>query len=260
MGQRGCGCSRRPDRMRARRLLLIASAPLLWSSQAASSAQNLSAPFASLARYPAETAEPLRSCGTPADQLLRTQLAVGEPMADGDALRADQFPRFLTPAHAGNFGFDVFTVLGDHETVTFERRDPSQASSVTVETGTRTGTSSIAGRLTSIFRPVWPAEVLSAALAGERWGVDRPYLFWGDVVAPGTARQPCISSLHRRTSRRRRWSGSATRCSLRAMQSISGSPASVMRVSRAVTRSGISGLWRRRSISTSPTRTRRLPS
>ena len=176
-------------------LLVIASVPLVVSSQAASSAQDLSASFASLAHYPVETAEPFRSCGTPADQLLRTHLAVGQPMADGEALRADQFPRFLTPAHAGSFGFDVFTVLGDHETVTFERRDPSQTSLVTVETWTRTGTSSIAGRLTSIFRPVWRAEVLRVALAGQRWGVDRPYLFWGDVVAPGTARQPVYLQL-----------------------------------------------------------------
>ena len=122
-------------------------------------------------------------------------MAVGQPMADGEALRADQFPRVLTPAHAGSFGFDAFTVLGDHETVTFERRDPSQTSLVTVETWTRTGTSSIAGRLTSIFRPVWRAEVLRVALAGQRWGVDRPYLFWGDVVAPGTARQPVYLQL-----------------------------------------------------------------
>ena len=182
--------------MRARRLLLlIASLPLLVSSQAVSSAQNLSASFASFARYPVEMTEPLRSCGTPTDQLLRTQLAVGQPMGDGEALRADQFPRFLTPAHESSFGFDAFTVLGDHETVTFERRDPSQASLVTVETWTRTGTSSIAGRLTSIFRPVWEADVLRVVLAGQRWGVDRPYVFWGDVVAPGPARQPIYLQL-----------------------------------------------------------------
>ena len=182
--------------MRAIRfLLLIASLALLASSQGASSAQSLSAAFADLARHPVWTAEPLRSCGTPTDYLLRTQLAVGQPIADGEPLRADQFPRFLTPTHAGSFGFDGFAVLGDYETVTFERRDPSQASSVTVETWTRTRTSSIAGRLVSIFRPVWQAELLGVALAGQRWGVDRPYLFWGYVVAPGTTRQPVYLQL-----------------------------------------------------------------
>ena len=182
--------------MRAIRfLLLIVSLSLLPSSQGASSAKSLSATFAGLARHPVGTAEPLRSCGTPTDHLLRTQLAVGQVMADGEPLRADQFPRFLTPTHAGSFGFDGFAVLGDYETVTFERRDPSQASSVTVETWTRTGTSSIAGQLVSIFRPVWPAEVLRVVLADQRWGVDRPYLFWGHVVAPGTTRQPIYLQL-----------------------------------------------------------------
>ena len=97
--------------------LLIVSLPLLPSSQGASSAQSLSATFTGLACHPVGTAGPLRSCGTPTDHLLRTQLAVGQAMANGEPLRADQFPRFLAPTHAGSFGFDGFAVLGDYETL-----------------------------------------------------------------------------------------------------------------------------------------------
>ena len=174
-------------------LLFIVWVPSLIA-QGTPRAQSVSDAYARLARSPVGAAEFLRSCGTPAAHALRTQMAVGEPMADGEPLRADQFPRFLTPTHAGEFGLDGVTVLGDQETVTFERYDPSQTPSISVETWRRTGTSAVGGRLISIFRPVWPAEMLHVALAGQRWGVDRPYLLWGHIVSPAS-RQPIYLQL-----------------------------------------------------------------
>ena len=109
-----------------------------------------------------------------------------EPLGRGAAVRADQVPRFLSPTHKGEFGFDNFSVLGDHPSLTFERRDPwaGNGDRITTETWTRTGTSSVAGRLVSVFTPRWPVAVLHDTLRRSRWGVDRPYLFWGRVVVP----------------------------------------------------------------------------
>lgn len=107
------------------------------------------------------------------------------PLLDGTPLQGEQFPRFLTPTHDLEFGFDDFLVLGDHSVIQFERRDLDQESGISIETWSRTGTRKLAGRLVSVFRPVWPADRLRDALRTQRWGVDRPYLLWGEVVVPG---------------------------------------------------------------------------
>ena len=106
------------------------------------------------------------------------------PLPDGTPVQGDQFPRFLRPAHDGEFGFEDFLVLGDHPVVQFERRDSDEASGFSTETWTRSGTTQWGGRLVSVFRLVWPAERLRDALRTQRWGVDRPYLLWGEVVVP----------------------------------------------------------------------------
>ena len=109
-----------------------------------------------------------------------------EPLADGRPLRADQFPRFLLPTHVGSFGFTDFLVLGDYETVTFERVDADAADQHTAETWTRTGTAAVAGHLVSVFNPTWDAAMLRETLRRYPWGVDTPRLYWGRLVVPGS--------------------------------------------------------------------------
>ena len=105
-------------------------------------------------------------------------------LPDGTPLQGEQFPRFLTPTYDLEFGFDDFLVLGDHSVIQFELRDLDQESGFSIETWSRTATREVAGRLVSVFRPVWPADRLRDALRTQRWGVDRPSLLWGEVVVP----------------------------------------------------------------------------
>ena len=94
----------------------------------------------------------------------------------------------LRPTHTGEFGFNNLTVLGDHETVTFERNDPwaDNEDSITTETWQRTRTSSIDGRIVSVFTPRWPATEMQEYLRRYQWGIDQPLLSWGSLVLPGT--------------------------------------------------------------------------
>ena len=112
------------------------------------------------------------------------------PLMDGESLRAEQFPRFLRSTHVGEFGFDQFVVVGDHSSVTFERVDLAVETGVVPETWERVGTDAVAGRVVSVFRPVWSSDLLHQALRQARWGVDRPFLHWGDLVVSGVGRQP----------------------------------------------------------------------
>ena len=162
----------------------LAGCLALLLSQVPYRAESLSAAYVGQARLPVGASEPVRVCGTPSDVHRPARLALDTPIADGEPLRADQFPRFIRPTHEGVFGFDMFVVLGDHATLTFERRDLTQETSVSTEIWTRTGTSAVDGRLVSVFGPVWEASVLHDALRMQRWGVDRPYLLWGHVVVP----------------------------------------------------------------------------
>ena len=106
------------------------------------------------------------------------------PLPDGTPLQGEQFPRFLRPAHDGEFGFEDLLVLGDYPVVQFERQDLDEESGVSTETWSRSGTTEWAGRLVSVFRLAWTVDRLRDALRTQRWGVDRPFLLWGDVVVP----------------------------------------------------------------------------
>ena len=112
--------------------------------------------------------------------------AARDALPDGQLLRARQVPRFLRPTRNAPFGFDDFLALGDHPTVTFERWDPDGWAS---ETWERTTTRAVAGRLVSVFRPRWPAALLHRTLRFQRWGVDRPYIYWGRLSIPGATRE-----------------------------------------------------------------------
>ena len=65
-----------------------------------------------------------------------------------------------------------------------ERRDLDEDSGFSTETWSRTGTTEFAGRLVSVFRLVWEVDRLRDALRTQRWGVDRPFLLWGEIVVP----------------------------------------------------------------------------
>ena len=170
------------------------------------------APVAALSQTLAERLEPLAlaperiagsapglQCATPfdprpwfstafaADPARANAAGEMERLADGQPLYADQVPRFLRPTHEGTFGFADFLVLGDHETVTFERvdadaEDPFQH---TAETWVRTRTDTVAGHLVSVFDPTWDAGALRKALRRYSWGVDTPSLYWGRLVVEG---------------------------------------------------------------------------
>ena len=108
------------------------------------------------------------------------------PIPYGTPLQGEQFPRFLTPNHQGQFGFNDLLVLGDYVAVQFERHDPDEYSGFALETWARVTTRQLAGRLVSVFRLTWTDEQLRIGLRSQRWGVDRPHLYWGEVVVPGT--------------------------------------------------------------------------
>ena len=106
------------------------------------------------------------------------------PLPNGTPLQGEQFPRFLTPDQRDAFGFNDFLVLGDHASVMFERHDPGEDAGFLLETWERVATRELAGRVVSVFRPIWTGDELQNGLRSQRWGVDRPYLYWGDVVVP----------------------------------------------------------------------------
>ncbi len=133
-----------------------------------------------------ERRAPVAIVETPRPSRLHPDLPITgvQPMpSDGYPLRSQQVPRFITPTHSGAFGFDDFLVLGDHPTATFTRWVDD-----TDETWERATTRSVAGHLVSVFRPRWEPSVLRAALRRLRWGVDRPYIYWGALRVPGSTR------------------------------------------------------------------------
>ena len=74
---------------------------------------------------------------------------------DGQPLWYDQNPRLLHAAHTGGLALDNLLVLGDVQTLYFERW--SDRSGSVPETWYRTGTTAVDGRLISVFNPRWTA-------------------------------------------------------------------------------------------------------
>ena len=73
--------------------------------------------------------------------------------------------------------------------MTFERWDWDEEGETVRwrrETWRRATTRAVAGRLVSVFHPKWPARLLRRALRFRTWGVDRPFIYWGRLLAPGT--------------------------------------------------------------------------
>lgn len=170
-------------------LAIVGGLLLAQTPQTAQDLAQLYAPLALAMDVSTGRAAPLRKCGTTFDLLSKaiTGIQAMTPLDDGRPLRADQFPRFLRPTHTGVFGFNNFLVLGDYETVTFERFDEDGEDRHTDEIWQRSGTQNVAGRVVSVFNPRWTIDVLHATLRRQTWGVDSPTVFWGRVVVPGSA-------------------------------------------------------------------------
>ncbi len=143
--------------------------PLTWSTRAA-------APVSS---------EPAVSCATDLAAGLGAAEGPLEPLTEGQPLRFDQNPRLLRADHTGGLSFDRFLVVGDVSTVTFDRFDRSAAGFVSRETWERTGTTSIAGRVISVFNPSWDHATVRETVRRFRRGVDKPVVHFGTFIAPG---------------------------------------------------------------------------
>ena len=120
-------------------------------------------------------------------------------MADGEPLAFEQEPAILKPDHAGSVGLIDFAVLGDHETVVFEREDPAGAAGVVEEVWGRTGTITVGGRTISLFAPRWSRHIWSERLRYERQGFDRPHVYWGRFIVPSISDGPYSSETETRS-------------------------------------------------------------
>ena len=111
-------------------------------------------------------------------------------MSYGEPLSFLQDPAILRPDHLGSVGLTEFVLVGDYPTLVFEREDPNAATAVVVETWERIGTATVSGQPVSVFQPRWSRQVWSERLRHERFGFDRPYVFWGRVVVPSANGDP----------------------------------------------------------------------
>ena len=106
---------------------------------------------------------------------------------DDQPLWYDQNPRLLHAAHTGGLAFDNLMVLGDVETLYFERWSDRSVDPVP-ETWHRTGTTAIEGRLISVFNPRWTAAELWDAVGARTRGFDAPYVIFGRLTVPSPDR------------------------------------------------------------------------
>ena len=151
-------------------------------------------PYASLAP-PSAGSQPEPVYGTPALVTHQRAPAFAPPGSnrvaqtgtpDGQPLWFDQNPRLLHAAHPGGLSFDNLLVLGDVETLYFERW--SDRSGSVPETWHRTGTTAVEGRLISIFNPRWTAAELWDAVRARTRGFDSPYVHFGRLTVPSPDR------------------------------------------------------------------------
>ena len=166
---------------RRRRSLALTACFLLVSMHSPRTAQDSSASLAAIALDPPLT--PTMQCATPGDFLVQQGLQHSDELADGAPMRFDQSPRYLRANHTGDLVFQNFLLVGDHEQVTFERRDFRVEGQIATETWQRTGTQSIRGRLVSVFNPVWSGDAVDNVFrflhGNDKWAVK-----FGDIVHP----------------------------------------------------------------------------
>ena len=135
--------------------------------------------------------EPAFVCGTP--ELVARQTWSGITrlphvrMADdeeespyGQPLWFDPQPRLIRADGTGGLAFRDLLVVGDIETVEFERWSSAAGEAVT-ETWTRTGTRTFSGNLVSAFNPTWEETELWDAIGRRRRGFDSPFVYFGTL-------------------------------------------------------------------------------
>ncbi len=102
-------------------------------------------------------------------------------LRDGKPLWYSQRPRLIRADDPGGVALDRLLVVGDVETLTFERNSNSADEWFVAETWARTGTAAIDGRLVSVFDLNWSHEELWDAIGREPHGFDRPMVDFGQL-------------------------------------------------------------------------------
>lgn len=138
--------------------------------------------------------EPAFVCGTP--ELVARQTWSGVTrlpfirMADeeeespyGQPLWFDPQPRLIRADSDEGLAFEDVLIVGDLETVEFERWSSTAGEAVT-ETWTRTGTRTFGGNLVSAFNPTWTEADLWDAIGRRRRGFDSPFVYFGTIRIP----------------------------------------------------------------------------
>ena len=108
-----------------------------------------------------------------------------EESPDGQPLRFDPQPRLIRADSTEGLAFRDFLIVGDIETVEFERWSSAADEAVT-ETWTRTGTRTFAGRLVSAFNPTWDEAKLWDSIGQRRRGFDSALVYFGTLKTPKT--------------------------------------------------------------------------
>ena len=170
---------------------LISPWPVRPAAQEEPLAADRDAAAAWLAALPPE---PAFVCGTP--ELVARQTWTGVTrlphvrMADeeeespyGQPLWFDPQPRLIRADSTEGLAFNDFLIVGDIETVEFERWSSTAGEAVT-ETWTRTGTRTFTGQLISYFNPTWDETTLWDAIGRRRRGFDSPFVYFGTLKIP----------------------------------------------------------------------------
>ena len=168
--------------------VLIAPWPARPAAQDEPPAADGAGAAAWLAAFPPE---PAFVCGTP--ELVARQTWSGVTrlpsirMADeeeespyGQPLWFDPQPRLIRADSTGGLVFNDVLIVGDIETVEFERWSSAAGEAVT-ETWTRTATRTFAGNLVSAFNPTWDQTALWDAIGPRRRGFDSPFVYFGTL-------------------------------------------------------------------------------
>src|SRR5262245_16790815 len=149
---------------------------LSMSVVVASLAATLLGQSSPLQLYPGDGPMPRVSCGTSSawDMAGRVRTdALPGGLRDGEPFTFDQDPPILFADYTGPIAFHNFSVVGDYDTVQFDRftRDAPNGK---VESWTRVRSRSVNGQIISVFEPSWPNGEWEAALSYRRIGFDRP--------------------------------------------------------------------------------------
>lgn len=156
-------------------LRLATAAAVACIAGATASAQQ--APFIAVSP---RLAHPPTTCATQAPNEQRFNFHPASALEDGRPLRFTQEPSLLTADYNGTVTLRDCMVPGDESVLRFKA-----FGSDAVERFPRMGVVNIGGRTVSVFAPSWPASRLSSMLGIQEYGLDYPYIVWGEVLSGG---------------------------------------------------------------------------